>query len=59
MNTAPTYALSSRTPEWALDPYRFPGLSDLDTDEATDEDPGRPADRAAPARPHAPHGSAR
>jgi hypothetical protein len=46
MNTQPTYALSSGTPRWALDPYRFPGLADLDTDEA-------PADTDAPssARP--------
>lgn len=46
MNTQPTYALSSGTPRWALDPYRFPGLADLDTDEA-------PTDTHAPssARP--------
>ncbi|MER7511010.1 hypothetical protein ABTX82_22015 [Streptomyces lavendulae] len=34
MDTQPTYALSSRTPSWALDPYRFPGLEGLDVDEA-------------------------
>ncbi|MFD9570226.1 hypothetical protein ACFWBI_10315 [Streptomyces sp. NPDC059982] len=34
MSTQPSYALSSRTPRWALDPYRFPGLADLDTAEA-------------------------
>ncbi|WP_371680542.1 hypothetical protein [Streptomyces sp. NBC_01276] len=34
MDTQPTYALSSRTPRWALDPYRFPGLVGLDVDEA-------------------------
>ncbi|MEU3312487.1 hypothetical protein ACGFY6_05745 [Streptomyces sp. NPDC048387] len=44
MDTAPTYALSSRTPRWALDPYRFPGLEDLDEAEA----PGDPGARPAP-----------
>ncbi|MFD6875882.1 MULTISPECIES: hypothetical protein [unclassified Streptomyces] len=55
MTTAPTYALSSRTPKWALDPYRFPGLQGLDADD----DPGRPADRPVPARTDDPRGSSR
>ncbi|MFD8981448.1 hypothetical protein [Streptomyces sp. NPDC059564] len=44
MNTQPTYALSSGTPRWALDPYRFPGLAGLDADEA-------PADTDTPSFP--------
>ncbi|MER6215448.1 MULTISPECIES: hypothetical protein [unclassified Streptomyces] len=53
MDTTPTYALSSRTPRWALDPYRFPGLEDLDEAEALGEPGGWPApDPAAkPRRP--------
>lgn len=40
VNTAPTYGLSSGTPQWALDPYRFPGLQDLDEPEAPAEPAG-------------------
>ncbi|EFL19169.1 predicted protein [Streptomyces sp. C] len=53
VNTAPTYGLSSGTPQWALDPYRFPGLQDLDEPEApaghAEEGPEGP--RTAPRRP--------
>ncbi|MEW1638458.1 hypothetical protein AB0469_30930 [Streptomyces sp. NPDC093801] len=53
MDTAPTYALSSRTPRWALDPYRFPGLEDTEDAEALGEPAGPPA--PAPAgKPHRP-----
>ncbi|MGW1640248.1 hypothetical protein [Streptomyces lavendulae] len=53
MDTQPTYALSSRTPRWALDPYRFPGLEDLDTDEALFDGAAPPATgpAEAPQRP--------
>ncbi|WP_164721017.1 hypothetical protein [Streptomyces sp. W1SF4] len=53
VNTAPTYGLSSGTPQWALDPYRFPGLQDLDEPEApagpVEEGPEGP--RPSPRRP--------
>ena len=55
MTTAPTYALASRTPKWALDPYRFPGLQGLDADDDTD----RTAERPAPPRTDDPYGCAR
>ncbi|MFF4578747.1 hypothetical protein [Streptomyces sp. NPDC001389] len=48
MDTAPTYALSSRTPRWALDPYRFPGLEGLEGLEDA-EALGEPAGQPAPA----------
>ncbi|MFD3875870.1 hypothetical protein [Streptomyces sp. NPDC058623] len=55
MTTAPTYALSSRTPKWALDPYRFPGLQGLDADDDTD----RPDERPVPPHADEPPGNAR
>ncbi|MGO4459575.1 hypothetical protein AB4039_20090 [Streptomyces sp. M-16] len=53
MDTQPTYALSSRTPRWALDPYRFPGLEGLDVDEALPDAVAPPSVRSAeaPQRP--------
>ncbi|MFD0357003.1 hypothetical protein ACFVHW_25180 [Streptomyces sp. NPDC127110] len=52
MNTAPTYGLSSGTPQWALDPYRFPGLQDLDEPEvpAGPAEEGSESLRPAPRR---------
>ncbi|MFB0629701.1 hypothetical protein [Streptomyces sp. AB3(2024)] len=53
MDTQPTYALSSRTPRWALDPYRFPGLEGLDMDEALADGAAAPSTGSAeaPQRP--------
>ncbi|MFF2195519.1 hypothetical protein [Streptomyces sp. NPDC058157] len=53
MDTTPTYALSSRTPRWALDPYRFPGLEGLDEAEPLGDPGGAPAPAPA-ANPHRP-----
>ncbi|MCX5380541.1 hypothetical protein [Streptomyces sp. NBC_00091] len=55
MNTAPTYGLSSGTPQWALDPYRFPGLEGLDEPEA----PAGSGDRPAPEPAGGPRPSSR
>lgn len=46
VNSAPTYGLSSGTPQWALDPYRFPGLQDLDEPETPAGPAGEPSDGA-------------
>ncbi|MFE3761926.1 hypothetical protein ACFXPI_09215 [Streptomyces sp. NPDC059104] len=53
MDTQPTYALSSRTPRWALDPYRFRGLEGLDVDEALHDGAAPPSagPAEAPQRP--------
>ncbi|MEU9036612.1 hypothetical protein AB0D45_17140 [Streptomyces sp. NPDC048352] len=48
-NTAPAYGLSPRTPQWALDPYRFPGLQDLEEPETPAAPAGEPADDSGPS----------
>ncbi|MFF5705140.1 hypothetical protein ACFY7H_21925 [Streptomyces sp. NPDC012794] len=54
MNAAPTYGLSTGTPQWALDPYRFPGLHDMDEPEAPAGPGADPSESSEPSGPSGP-----